>query len=204
MVIRQSSRTRRKPIRIRPTIQPNLNRRTKREQGYYLVEALVCCLIIGIISAGLADGYAKIKSFNVHSQTELQAVGIAQECIDQLRSQQFNWLLANGMGTHNVPVVGSTSGGTGDAVFTRPLLRDTDMTYYGPSQIHYIATNYAVSDAQNYLQVSGPPAGTVQVTLTAAQNSTLININVVVNWIDGTGPHTYTCDTSLAGYGLNG
>jgi type II secretory pathway pseudopilin PulG len=155
-----------------------------REKGYYLVEALVCCLIIGIMSAGLAQGYAKIRAFNTHAQVRLQASQLAQECVDQLRCQQFNLIVAN-LGTHNVPITGATP--TGDVLFPRPLLRDTGL-------------NYAANDAVNYVHTVNDQA---VVTLTNIGNNT-IDVNVSVIWNDGQGHHTYVTDTILVAGGLNG
>lgn len=162
----------------------------REAKGYFIVEALVCCLIIGILSAGLFDGYAKIRSMSVHSQTQLQAVAMGQECIDQLRAQRFDFLLAN-LGQHNITVVGA--GNTGDAVFPRPLLRDTGLTFYQNTALQ-------VDDTQNYLKVDN---NQVSVNLTAGNNGT-INADITINWGDGAGKHQYILSSVLAAAGLAG
>lgn len=165
-----------------------------REAGYYMVEALVCCLIVGIISAGLADGYAKMKAMGVSSQTQLQAIGLAQECIDQLRAQQFFFVLQN-LGTHNIPVNGNSA--TGDPLFPRPLLRDTQaLTYFNGSAQGINGAD----DTQNFLRITN---NTIAVTLAAGNNGT-VDINIVINWADGQGNHTYTVNSTLTASGLNG
>lgn len=163
--------------------------RGRGQQGYFIVEALVCCLIIGILSAGLFDGYAKIKSMSVHSQTQLQATAIGQECIDQLRSQRFDFLQAN-LGTHNVTIVGNSD--TGDPVFPRPLLRDTQaLKFYNTA---------TADDSQNYLKAENNQA---IVNLANGANGT-VNADITVTWTDGAGKHTYSVSTVLTAAGLNG
>jgi hypothetical protein len=127
-------------------------------------------------------------TFSVHSQNELQAAGIAQECIDQLRSQQFSFI-SQYPGNHSPILVGTSP--SGDAVFPRPLLRDTSLTYYNSA---------AVSDTNNYLKGF---TNTVAVTMTNLTINTMA-VTVSVTWIDGRGPHTYTSQTTLASDGLNG
>lgn len=176
--------------------KPNQSRTREginREKGYYLVEALVCVLIIGIISAGLADGYAKVKSFGTHSQTELQAIALGGEIIDQLRSQGFVNLIQNGLGTHQVPIVGAAA--TGDPIFPRPLQRDTQtLTFYKN------AANGA-DDTQNYLRVQNNQA---IVNLVQGPNNQSVLVTVTINWTDGNGPHTYSINTTIASNGLGG
>ncbi len=168
-----------------------LGQHPNREKGYYLVEALVSVLIVGIISAGLADGYAKIKSFGTHSQVELQAVGIAAECVDQLRSQQFSVLIQQ-LGQHNVTLVGPPA--TGDPIFPRPLLRDSTLTYYKD-----VASQ--TDDTQSYIRAVNNQA---IVMLAQGANNNSIDVTVTLNWVDGNGPHTYVTTTTLASQGLAG
>ena len=175
--------------RTNPARMIRLRLATDRRNGYYLVEALICCMVLAMVSAALVDGYSKIKSFSTHSQVELQAVAMAQECIDQLRAQQFI-LLLNNLGTHNVPVSGVSA--TGDVVFPRPLLRDTQaLTYYNQGQ---------TNDTQNYIQVAN---NQVVVDLQNGANNTIV-ATVTITWNDGKGKHNYITQTSLAAGGLNG
>jgi type II secretory pathway pseudopilin PulG len=157
----------------------------------FLIEALVSVVIISIVIAGVMDGYAKIRAFSVQSQTELQAAAMAQECIDQLRAQDFTTTLLPNVGTaHAVPVTGSSP--TGDALFPRPLLRDSTMTYYNNGQ---------VNDTQNVIHVTN---NTVSVSLQQGAAADIIAVTVIINWSDGRGTHNYTMQTNLAANGLNG
>ena len=163
----------------------------RADRGSFLIEALVSVMIMSIMVGGVMDGYAKIRAFSVQSQTELQAAAMAQECIDQLRAQDFTTMLLPNVGTvHAVPV--SSTSATGDSLFPRPLLRDTTMTYYN---------NGAVTDTQNVLHVTN---NTVTVSLQQGSASDIIAVTVTVNWSDGRGTHTYTIQTNLAANGLNG
>ncbi len=173
----------------------------RTEQGYYLVEALVCILIVGILSAGLFDSYAKIRSMNVASQTHLQAVAMGQECIDQLRSIPFN-NIAGANGTYNVPVVGTAPTGVvapnGTNLFPRPLLRDTSLKYYGgANQIAGVAAD----DSQNFLKVVN---NTVTVVIADGGVAGSKDISVTIVWNDGKGTHTYTASSTLTASGING
>ncbi len=163
----------------------------RKQEGYFLVEAMVCLLIIGILSAGLFGEYAKIQQLGANTQYQLQAVGIAHECIDQLRAQPFNQLIQAMAIPHTATIVGSTP--TGDSLFPRPLLRDTALTYY---------TNPAIGadDSQSYIHINNNQA---QVTLSSGANGT-IQATVTLQWSDENGAHTYTTTTVLCAAGLNG
>src|SRR5579883_131192 len=130
-----------------------------REAGYFMVEALVCVLIVGILSAGLFDGYAKIRSMSVATQTQLQAVSLVQECFDQLRAQAYGNLVN---GNYAVPLV--SNGPTGIALFPRPLLRDTSGAYnFYKNGI----AGFNADDSANYIQCVG---GVVNVQIAASAN----------------------------------
>jgi type II secretory pathway pseudopilin PulG len=194
MATSQNACSRRKLIQLKTYQHPN------RETGYYLIEALICCLIVGIMTAGLADGYARIKSFSTHSQTELQAVAISEECIDQLRSQQFSFLLTQ-LGQHNVLITGTSpnadplwQNSLPQPLFPRPLLRDTSLTYYSN-------VNTQTDDTNNYLHATN---NQVMVNLTGQNDNTTILATVTITWSDGNGTHTYTVETTLTSNGLNG
>ncbi len=163
----------------------------RAERGSFLIEALVSIVVMSIMIAGVMDGYSKIRAFSVQSQTELQAAAMAQECIDHLRAQDFTTTILPQVGTvHNVPVTSSAA--TGDALFPRPLLRDTTMTYYNNGQ---------VNDTQNVIHVTN---NTVTVSLQQGAANDIVAVTVTVNWSDGRGNHTYTITTNLASNGLNG
>ena len=152
----------------------------------------------------MADGYAKIRAFGVGTQTELQAIAISQECIDQLRATQFRTLYNYTPGTYTVPIVGTDTGGTW---FPRPLLRDTALSYYN----WQTAGNYTVAgsplivaantdDTNNYLKATN---NAVTVTLSWGANNT-VDATVSLTWSDGMGKHTYDTHTTIANNGLAG
>jgi hypothetical protein len=154
---------------------------------------VIACLIAGCVATTLVQSYAQLKQATVHSQAELEAIGIAQECVDQLRVQQFVFLQTN-LGTHNVTIVGASP--TGDNVFPRPLLRDTSLTFYNN-------TATQTSDLYNYIHAVNNQA---TVTLTQDPNTAdAIDASVLIKWNDGQyGLHSYTINTILSSSGLNG
>lgn len=162
-------------------------------RGSYLIEAVIACLVAAIITTSLTQSYAQLKATGTHSQAELEAIAIAQECIDQLRVQQYSYIAAN-LGTHTPTIVGTSP--TGDAVFPRPLLRDTtNLTFYNN-------TESQVTDQLNYIRATNNQA---TVTLTQdPNNAQSIDVSVAVVWSDTGGSHTYTLQTIISSNGLNG
>jgi len=163
----------------------------RKQEGYFLVEAMICILIIGILSAGLFGEYAKIQQLGANTQYQLQAVGIAHEIVDQLRAQPFEQLIQAMAITHVATIVGASP--TGDTLFPRPMLRDTALTYY---------TNAAIGadDSQSYIHITNNQA---TVTLTGGNNGT-IQATVTLQWSDENGQHTYTTTSVFCAAGLNG
>jgi hypothetical protein len=159
-----------------------------------LIEALVCVLLTGMVSTALITGYVHISSMGTATQGQLDVAAISTEIFDQLRAQQFSFLAAN-LGTHSAIINGA--GPTGDALFPRPLMRDSNLSYYTASD---------VSDAKNVLHVLNN-AATVQLaeaSTDANGNTSTIQITVTIIWMDQRGKHSAVNTTIMANQGLGG
>lgn len=166
----------------------------RRQSGDFLIEAMVCVLLTGIVSTALITGFVHISTMGTATQGQLDVAAISTEIFDQLRAQQFNFLAAN-LGNHVAVVNGASP--TGDAVFPRPLMRDSSLTYYSAP---------GVSDAANTLHVTNNA-----VSVNLAVNGlnfqgavSTIKATVTIQWSDGRGLHSVTNSTILANEGLNG
>jgi hypothetical protein len=166
----------------------------RRRSGNFLIEAMVCVVLTGVVSTALITGFMHISTMGTATQSQLDVAAVSTEIFDQLRAQQFNFLAAN-LGSHTAIINGTAP--TGDVVFPRPLGRDTSLTYYQAA---------GVSDTANVLHVIN---NTVTVDLTAntldfAGNVSTIKADVTIQWQDGRGKHSQTNSTILANEGLNG
>ncbi len=111
---------------MRNSITP---KRKRSKKGSFIVEALVAVLVASIIAAALAQMYTQVRRATNMTQGELYAMNVAQECIDQLRVQQFD-VVSDAIGTSVYPQVNG-AGDPNNELFPRALMHDTNLDYSG-------------------------------------------------------------------------
>lgn len=88
-----------------------MDRQSKGEDGFGLIEAIVALVVLGVALTALLPALANTISINTTSDLRTGAVAVAQEVLDDLRSDGDNW-----------PTSGTTTElDTGRAVYTYEL-----------------------------------------------------------------------------------
>lgn len=195
---------------MRNSITP---KRKRSKKGSFIVEALVAVLVASIIAAALAQMYTQVRRATNMTQGELYAMNVAQECIDQLRVQQFD-TVSDSIGT----TVYAQVNGAGDplnVLFPRALMHDTNLDYSGSTTTTTGNTTttsngnqYVMGQAAYTFHTINPDTGvsddTVKVELT---NGPIpihsINATVTVRYLDTSGAvRTYTLSSMITDNGL--
>lgn len=195
---------------MRNSITP---RRKRSKKGSFIVEALVSVLVASIIAAALAQMYTQVRRATNMTQGELYAMNVAQECIDQLRVQQFS-LVQNNSGSVLYPQVNGAGDPTNE-LFPRALLHDTNLDYSGSTTTtsggNTTTTNgnqYVMGQAAYTFHTINPDTGvrddTVKVELAdgpIVDHS--VNCTVTIKYLDTSGAvRTYTLSSMITDNGL--
>lgn len=179
---------------MRNSITP---KRKRSKKGSFIVEALVSVLVASIIAAALAQMYTQVRRATNMTQGELYAMNVAQECIDQLRVQQFNVVLDHSGDTLFPKVNGA--GDPTNELFPRALMHDTNLDYSGSTTVtnngNTTTSNgneYVMGHAAYTFHTVNPDTGvsddTVKVELTDGPIPIhSINCTVTIKYLDTSG-----------------
>lgn len=165
----------------------------RKQHGDLLIEVLIAMFVATLFAAAILQMYVQTFSLGNNAQDQIMAASLGQECIDLLRALPYQTVAtaAQGNPTHYAVVSGTP--GT-DTLFVRPLLHDTSNFNYtagpGSSTQSGLTNRFEVVNNQ------------VVVTITPQSTNTLL-VDVLIQYLDSTGPHTYRTNTILVQNGLN-
>jgi hypothetical protein len=158
--------------------------------------------------------YVQVRRAGNMTQGELYAIHIAQECVDQLRVQDFATITA-AVGQVNYPSVNGDLDDT-NQLFPRPLLHDTSLDYTGSTTTGSGASATTASGNQYVIGQSGytfhtinPDTGInddkVKVELLDGPIvGTSVIVNITINYLDTSGAvRQYRTSSLITANGLN-
>lgn len=173
-------------------------RSAKSARGNILAETLLAILVATLLTTALVSMFAQVKRAGNAMQAELIASACAQEVVDQLRALPFSFIAANA-GSHTIQVSGT---GSTDALFPRPLLRDTQQFDYSANNdayvtkgnsnmLHTVNVDTKVRDETAKVVITVIPAG--------------VSVQVTIAYVDGTGHiKRHVLNTILSQNGITG
>ena len=169
----------------------------RSQAGSFLVESMIAILIASLLGTALVAMFAQVRRVGNMAQGELYAILLAQECIDQLRSQSFSFINAN-QGVHYA----SLNAASADNVFPRPLMKDPNLDYTGLG-------NISVSDSSYTFHTVNPDTGasddTIKIGIANGGISNSVSASVTINYRDTSGTvKSYTATSLITRFGLNG
>lgn len=153
---------------------------------------LIAVSIGGVLLSATYGSAMAMYRFSAGGENRVLASTMAQQVIDNARNARFDHLrddlLGNNATVTQVLNLYDYPANPKVACFPRPLLRDSNLTY---------------STAAVAKQFNGTVKETLVNLIPGEMNNGLIRVNVLVEWDDTQGHHTYKTGTTISQTGIH-
>lgn len=157
-----------------------------------LVEMLIAVSIGGVLLSATYGSAMAMYRFSAGGENRVLASTMAQQVIDNARNSRYSHLRDDILaGNNTVTQTLSLYQYAADpktSCFPRPLLRDANLAY---------------TSAATAKQFNGTVKETVVNLTPGEMNNGLIRVNVLVEWDDPQGHHTYKTGTTISQTGIH-
>jgi Tfp pilus assembly protein PilV len=165
----------------------------RRQRGDLLIEVLIAMFVATLFAAAILQMYVQTFSIGNNAQDQIMAASLGQACVDALRALPYETVLEEAQTSQTHYAVVNGSPGT-DTLFVRPLLQDTSVLTYtaGADSVTQAGLTNRFEVVNNQVVINITP-----------QSSNTILVDVLIDYLDSTGPHSYHTYTILVKNGLN-